>query len=157
VLPLLSAVWSSWCVMRSSLQTVPYSRLLWGRPSGVAVNENKVQVIHLICQNLMQRAGEEPWLYNCNSGWYTIVLEGPPWSSGLIPRGFSPTVSVGSNPACTKFSNWERFSVYLRTVVDPSPNTLHNTLYIVSGFSLPPIKINRLHITEKNFEYGQKS
>jgi hypothetical protein len=55
---------SSWRVMRFSLRTVPYSRLLWGRPSGVAVTENKVQVIHLICQNFMQRAGEEPWLYN---------------------------------------------------------------------------------------------
>jgi hypothetical protein len=49
----------------------------------VAITENKVQVIHLICHNLILRAGEEPaGLYNCNSEWYIIVYEGPPWAIG---------------------------------------------------------------------------
>jgi hypothetical protein len=40
---------------------------------------------------------------------------------------------------------WESLSVYLRKVGGLSPNTLYN----VSGFSLPPIKTDRHHITER--------
>jgi hypothetical protein len=60
-LPLITctlAYTSSWWVTRS-LRPVLYSRLLWIRSSGVTVTENKIQVIQLICQNLIQSAGEE--------------------------------------------------------------------------------------------------
>jgi hypothetical protein len=52
--------------------------------TGVTLTENEIQVIQLICQNFIQRALEEQkqhslvlrllTRYNCNSGWYTIVL-----------------------------------------------------------------------------------
>ena len=42
-------------------------------------------------------------------------------------------------------------SVYLRKVGGLSPNTLYN----VSGFSLPPIKTDRHHITEKLFSMAK--
>jgi hypothetical protein len=48
---------------------------------------------------------------------------------------------------------WESLSVYLWKVCGVS----RNTLYLVSGFSLPPIKIDRHHITEKLFSMAKNS
>jgi hypothetical protein len=63
----------------------------------------------------------------------------------VIPRGLSPPAHVGSNSVRTDVTMWESLSVYLRKVSGLSPNTLYN----VSRFSLPPIKIDRHHINEK--------
>ena len=50
----------------------------------------------------------------------------------FAPRSYDATV-------------WESLSVYLWKVGGLSPNTLYN----VSGFSFPPIKTDRHHVTEK--------
>jgi hypothetical protein len=65
----------------------------------------------------------------------------------LILLGLSRPARVGSNPARTHVTVWEGLSGYLRKVHvgGLSPHTLYN----VYGFSLPTIKTDRHHITEK--------
>jgi hypothetical protein len=63
----------------------------------------------------------------------------------FIPRDLSPPARIGSNPARTDVTVWESLQVYLRKVSGLFPNILYN----VHGFSLPPIKTVRHHITEK--------
>jgi hypothetical protein len=65
-----------------------------------------------------------------------LVCKIPLWK-GLH---FSLPARVGSNPARTDVTVWESLSVYLRKVGGLFPNALYN----VSGFSLPPIIIDRI-------------
>jgi hypothetical protein len=53
--------------------------------------------------------------------------------------------SVGLHPAHTDVTVRESLSVHLQKVSGLFPNALYN----VCGFSLPPIKTDRHHITEK--------
>jgi hypothetical protein len=64
---------------------------------------------------------------------------------------FESPARGGSNPARTDVTVWKRLSVSLRKVGGLSSDRL----YIVSGFSLPPMKTDRNHITEKIVKYGE--